>query len=157
MNTPFNPAEETGCAAHNAASADPPLRFVIFHLHPVSARLRFLKSRSQHLCLPNPLPKLADLIINPRKDTKIVVHPSSYVQACCKQWKIPDKDLTIVPEFRLWIDTPGNEIPIYCLHLDTHQPFEPPLNMVWIELPVCFDLTAIERDIMQEIYRWLLE
>jgi hypothetical protein len=141
----------------NETFEDVPVRFVIFHLHPVSARLRFLKSRSQHLCLPSPLPKLSELIVKAKKDAKIAAHPSSYLQACCKSWKIPETHLTIVPDFRLWVDTPKAEIPVYVLHLDTHQPFEPPLELVWIELPVCFDLTSVERQIMQEIYRWLLE
>lgn len=134
-----------------------PLRYIIIHIHPVSARLRFLISQKKHLCLPTPLPKLADLISITRKEHKIMAHPSSYIHACCSQWHIPEKDLAMVPEFRLWIDTPRGEIPIYCLHVDAHQPFEAPAGTCWIELPNCFELSSLERHIMQEIYKWLLE
>ena len=139
------------------AGEEYPLRYIIIHIHPVSARLRFLISQKNHLCLPKPLPKLADLIYTPRKDNKVIVHPSSYIHTCCSQWNIPERDLTMVPDFRLWVDTPQLELPVYCLHIDAHQPFVAPAGTRWIELPECFELSAIERLIMQEIYKLLLE
>jgi hypothetical protein len=134
-----------------------PLRYVIIHIHPVSARLRFLISQKPHLCLPKPLPKLSDLLSNAHNDAKVVNHPSSYIHDCCALWKIPEKDLAVVPEFKLWVDTPRARLPVYCLHVDAYQPFIAPAGTAWIDLPDCFELSSVERQIMQEIYKWLLE
>lgn len=134
-----------------------PLRFVVFHIHPVSARLRFLKTDRNHLCLPNPLPALSDLVPAPVHDYKVLQHPGPFFTRCCNEWHLPEKHLKISKEFRLWVDTPVAQMPIYFLQVDMPQPFEAPEGMVWMELPDCFCLEGIEREILQGVYKWLLE
>lgn len=133
------------------------MRFVIYHIHPVSARLRILKTTSNQLCFPKQLPALAELIEQPRESTKVSIHPGAYVHECCNEMQIPENAVAITKHLRLWVDVPGGPAPIYFLQVTTPQPFKIGKATEWMEFADCFCLIPLEREILQALYRWLLE
>jgi len=138
-------------------TSGPPLRFIVFHLNPISARLRFLKAEGSHVCLPCELPFFSDLLHSPKQTVKVDFHPSFFVHQCCRQWHLPEQHLKITSEFHTWIDTPELQLRLYPLQVTTYQPFVAPENTEWMELLECFSLIPLERELMREVYTFLLE
>jgi len=134
-----------------------PLRLVLIHLNPLSARLRFLKINNRHLCMPAPLPALSDWLENEPKRPAVAYHPNQALKQVCSQLDIDPALLAIEPGFRMWVDTPAQALPVYMARASTPSPIPAPEHCQWIELPDCFSMLQIERDIMQGIYRWFLE
>jgi hypothetical protein len=134
-----------------------PLRFMVFHVHRVSARLRYLKMPYGQLCLPTPLPRLSELLDERPQFDKLAIHPGTWLKQACEQMQLPPERLGVEPGFRLWIDTPGQPTPVYLLRVSGPSPFDAPEGCRWIELPDCFAMLPIERLLMQAIYRHLLE
>jgi hypothetical protein len=137
--------------------AEYPLRFIIFHLHPLSARLHFLKFAHRHLCAPIPLPALSELLESPAPDEQVRAHPGGYLQSQLGTLGLPVSELKVEPGFRVWIDTPAGALPLYLVRVQGEQPFAPPAGSQWMELPDSFSLLAIEREILRHAYAWLLE
>ena len=135
---------------------DPPLRFVICHLHPLSARLRLLKSPAGKVIFPQPLPALAELLDNYTEHSSTAIHPAAYVRDLCKALAIEAERLGVVSGFRLWVDTPGRTLPLYLLQATTEQPFPAPEHCRWIEFMDCFGLSALERLLLRQIYDHLV-
>ncbi|GAB2190318.1 hypothetical protein MAH1_19260 [Sessilibacter sp. MAH1] len=142
-----------------------PLRFVIIHLHPTSARLRFLINQTGHLSLPSKLPSLSEIIENDNSllsqkilsNSNVVTHPSSYLKKLCTKHALPLEQLDIVSEFKTTIDTPGCLMNVFLLRVSSEQPFQAPMSWRWIELPDSFQLISIERLIMKKIYEFYLD
>ncbi|WP_232427089.1 hypothetical protein WKI13_14090 [Teredinibacter turnerae] len=143
--------------SHTSPHKTAAMRFVIYHIHPVSARLRILKTTSNQLCFPKQLPPLAELIDQPRAITKVSTHPGAYVLECCNQMDIPENAVAITKHLRLWVDIPGGPVPVYFLQITTPQPFKIGKATEWMEFADCFCLIPLEREILQALYRWLLE
>lgn len=129
-----------------------PLRFVVHHLHPISARLRFLKSSAEHVIYPEPLPARADLLDQCSRRPAMAIHPASFLRKLCATLSIAPQQLVIVNGFRLWIDTPDHVLPLYLVKVVSEQPFDAPKDFHWIELPDCCSLPQIERLVLRRIY-----
>ncbi|WP_317929954.1 hypothetical protein [Halioxenophilus sp. WMMB6] len=140
----------------NVNSDSLPLRFVIHHIHPTSARLRFLLSPLTHIVWPTALPKLSELLDARDSQHCLALHPAQYLKQLSQSLQIDPKLFSIVPEFRQWVDTPGAKLPIYLVKVEQEQPFAAPEGCRWIELPDCFALEGIERLIMRCVYDFLL-
>ncbi len=134
-----------------------PLRFVIFHLHPTSARLRYLKFDSGHVCAPKKLPVLTEVLDRYKEGAGPSVHPQTYLRPLCRQLAVAESTLSIAGEFRCWVDTPSGALPIYLARVQLEQPFDAPDGCDWIELPDCLLLSNVEIEIMRRAYQWLLE
>jgi hypothetical protein len=139
------------------AQEELPLRFVIYHLNPTSARLRFYKSNSGHICLPEPLPPLSDLIYDFVPTSELAVHPAAYVQAMCATDALNPNVLSIENDLRCWVDTPARVLPIFFLRVISESPFSAPEGFRWIELPDGLSLTETERLMMRYCYQGLME
>lgn len=136
---------------------DMPLRFMVIHLHPASARLRYLKFGYGELCMPRPLPKLADMPDGHPQPARVAVHPRHGFDRACTRMQLPPERLQIEPDFRLWVDTPAGILPVYLLRVSGPDPFSAPDGARWIELPDCFAMRPLERLLMQAVYTHLLE
>jgi hypothetical protein len=133
------------------------LRFLVFHVHRVSARLRYLTMPYGQLCMPTPLPKLAELMDERPQFDKLAIHPGTWLKQACEQMQLPLDRLSVEPGFRRWIDTPGQPTQVYILRVSGPSPFAAPEGMRWIELPDCLSMLPIERLLMQSVYQYLLE
>ena len=141
---------------------DYPLRFVIYHLNPASARLRFLrrgllKSSSSHICLPDSLPPLSDLLDDFTPTSALAVHPAGYVQSLCAELGFTPDALSVENNFRCWVDTPTRVLPIVFLRVTSESPFSAPEGFRWIELPDGLSLSEIERLMMRHCYQMVME
>lgn len=137
-----------------------PLRFVIFHLHPVSARLRFLLDPKGHIVFPKTLPNLSDVLEEvPSKliSSNLCVHPSQYVLPVSQHLGVDHEQLSIVSDLRISVDTPNVLMTVHYLRVTTEQPFAAPNGHAWIELPDCFQLIENERLLMKRLYSFYLD
>ena len=144
------------------------LRFLICNIHKTSARLRFLCFEDKHslhgvggyVCAPKPLPTLVSVLDAPPSGS-LSMHPSMGLkqlrdEITSKSCDLRTRKLEIVPNFRVWIEAPRQAIALY-LVADIHEePFDPPENGNWIELPNSWHLSAFERDLLREAYTYLL-
>lgn len=150
-------SKNTTIAKNQTKGQEWPLRFVVCHIHHTSARLRFLWSDTNSVVLPNPLPKLAELLLPDEVGTGfLAAHPATYLQQLSQLLQVSSQCLTITSEFRSWVDTPGRVVPIYLARVLGEQPFSPGKSFQWIELPDSFGLLPIERLILRQIYDFLL-
>ncbi len=145
------------------------LRFLICNIHKTSARLRFLcfdRKDSRHgadgyVCAPKPLPTLVSMLDSAPAGSSLTVHPSAALKQLSDQLRLQSvalrsRDLSIVQNFRVWIEAPRQTIALY-LVADMHEePFDPPPRSSWIELPNSWHLSAFERDLLKEAYTCLL-
>lgn len=134
-----------------------PLRFVVCHLNSLSARLSYLVFADTHLCLPVALPLLSELLDSPPMNQTVILHPQNYLQQHSRELGLPEAELQIATGFRLWVDTPQRAVPVFLVLANGRQPFVPPIQGKWIELPDSFSLPGMERLIMRKIHDWLLE
>lgn len=141
----------------HSVSSELALRFIIFHLNPVSARLRFLKSSQGQVCHPEPLPSLSDLRDGYDNSAELAIHPASYLPRICELLTISNQTLVIENDFRCWVDTPSQLLPVFLLRVSSESPCAIPEGFRWIELPDCFSLTDVERQMMRLCYQWLME
>lgn len=141
------------------------IRFLVCHVHKTSARLRFLCFQNEnlangatgHVCVPTPLPSLVSIIESPPKEKIIGVHPSAALGRLYEQIHLKDRQLVIVPNFRVWIEAPRQTIVMYLAADNSAEPAKPPENAYWIGLPESWHVSALERDLLREAYTSLLE
>lgn len=130
------------------------IRFIVIHLHRTSARLRFLNF-SDYLCGPTPLPKLIELTVAPNSNAPSE-HPSTALQNLRAHLGLEESQLELVPDFRCWIEAPGEVIPIYMAVANGPDPFTAPAGSQWVGLPESWMFTPLERELMREAYEFLL-
>lgn len=141
------------------------IKFLVCHIHKTSARLRFLCFQNKnlpngakgHVCAPSPLPSLVSILDHRQNADSIDIHPSAALKRLCEQINVVGHQLTIVPNFRVWIEAPRQTISIYLAADNSAEPFTLPPNCYWIELPESWHLSALERDLLREAYTCLLE
>jgi len=133
-----------------------PLRYIVFNIHPVSARLRFLRSEDQHVCLPAPLPLQSEIMPNAPINHKLSILPNQYLNLCREQYKLALKQVKIVNGFRAWINTPEEPLPVYALQFNDLNCC-PQGQCKWIDLLDAFSVPRLERELMHAVYCWLLE
>ena len=145
------------------------LRFLICNIHKTSARLRFLcfehndarHGAEGYVCAPKPLPTLVSILDSAPAGKSLSMHPSAALKQLSDQLRahssaLRSRELNIVQNFRVWIEAPRQTIALY-LVADVHEePFDPPDNCSWIELPNNWHLSAFERDLLREAYSCLL-
>ena len=138
------------------------IRFVVCHIHKTSARLRFLGFHNEslssgakgHVCKPKPLPALVTILQPPQ--TTLTIHPSAELRKLQQQIQLQDRNLTVVPGFRVWVEAPRRTIVLYLAADDSPEPFDPPANGYWLELPESWHLSPLERDLLRAAYEALL-
>lgn len=131
------------------------IRFIVIHLHRTSARLRFLNFKD-YLCGPTPLPKLIELTVTPTGKNVPSEHPSLALKNLRTHLGLEESQLELVPDFRCWIEAPGEVIPIYMAVASGPEPFPAPSDSQWIGLPESWMFTPLERELMREAYEFLL-
>ena len=138
------------------------IRFLLCHIHSTSARLRFLgfhhsqpvNGAQGYVCAPEPLPPLVTLLESPEQP--LSVHPAAALQQLIQQLQIQDRQLSIVPNFKVWVEAPRRNILLFLAADTSAEPFPPPTNAYWLELPESWHISALERDLLREAYEALL-
>ena len=133
-----------------------PLRFVVYHLHRQSGRLRLLRTREGHICYPEALPERSVLIDENRETSNLSIHPAGHFHELCEELAISPDKLAIEQNFRCWVETPDQTLPVFLLRVVDQQFFRAPLRTQWIESLDSCSLTPVEAQMMRKIYQWIL-
>jgi len=98
-------------------------RVIIFHKHPVSAKVRFLKFAYGGICGFEPLPQLAEILNDElfEDEDKVVTHPVVIARQAEKALGIKDGLLDIASEYLQRVDVPNGVISVYLLGLLDHD------------------------------------
>lgn len=139
-----------------AAGASTPVYFIVCHIHPTSARLRYFLPKAGHLTLPGPLPRLSVLADNPNLQGQVAGHPRQHILALSSHLNMSDELLQLHNGFRCWVETARGYRPVYLLEALGPDPFPAAELGRWIELPDCYCVSENERLLMRHIYDWFL-
>ena len=98
-------------------------RVIIFHKHPVSAKVRFLKLAHGGICGFEPLPELASVLDDEllEKEGNVVSHPAVIARQAEQQLGLETAALDIASEYLQRVDVPQGIINVYLLGLLGHD------------------------------------
>jgi len=97
-------------------------RIIIFHKHPVSAKVHFVKQAYGGICGFSELPKLASVLDDEHEIDEIVVqHPAMVAKAVAEGLGVAQADVEVVPSFMQYVDVPDATIKVYLAGMQTHD------------------------------------
>ena len=135
-------------------------RLILFHKHPASARLHFLRFDYGSVCGFKPLPKLASIINNDTvTDTGLVIHPSTIANWGEQQLDLQCGDLNSETEFCVRVEVPHDEITVY---LAGFKGYEMPYDKVethsakFVNMMECIGIPPVEMLLLQKAYKVIM-
>lgn len=129
-------------------------RLIMYHKHPTSARLRFLKFSYGGVCGFDPLPTLSSMI-DEEPEVPVVTHPASYVSDAEKRLGISSGDLEIDGEFKAYVDVPDGVVQVFLVRFTG---IDPPFDMAeeqggeFVDLPQARNVTQVELELLRKAY-----
>jgi hypothetical protein len=129
-------------------------RLIMYHKHPTSARLRFLKFSYGGVCGFDPLPTLSQLL-DDDPDEPVVAHPASYISDAEKRLGMATGDLEIDSEFKAFVDVPDGTVEIFLARFTT---IDPPFEIAeeqggeFVDLPQARNVTQVELELLRKAY-----
>jgi hypothetical protein len=131
-------------------------RLILFHKHPVSARMHFLYFGHGGVCAFKPLPKLASIIEQDAvTNSEFVFHPSTISTWGEQQLGLPSGMLQAESEFCQRVEVPKGEITVYLAGFNGDAI---PDNEVkrceakFITLMECVGIAPVEMLLLQKAY-----
>ncbi len=136
-------------------------RVIFIHKHPTSARTRFLQFKDRTVCGFSPLPKLSQMLAYEEDDRKptVAMHPAVIKRCATQQLALPENAVELVPQYNMWVDTPGGAIRI---HLVSFSAIDPPFAAAeaiggnFIDLIEARNLPETELLLLRKAYEVLL-
>jgi len=136
-------------------------RLILYHKHPVSARMHFLyfqyNDRRGGVCAFKPLPKLAvrnDVSEYTCSDT-LAVHPALIKTWGEQQFGLKSLSLQVEPEFCEHVEVPNGEITVYLAGVEG---YEMPVGEMkqyharFVSLMECVGIAPVEMLLLQRAY-----
>jgi hypothetical protein len=143
----------------HSAFDDDTTRLILFHKHPMSARMHFLyfKYDDRHggVCAFKPLPKLAAPVEMPNRGSDFVLHPAAVKAWGEQQLGLRSVSLQMEPEFCEYVEVPNGEITVY---LAGFEGYELPTFGIqqhdarFISLMECIGIAPVEMLLLQRAY-----
>lgn len=97
-------------------------RVIIFHKHPVSAKVHFIKQAYGGICGFAELPKLATVLEDETPDDENVVqHPQTIAKEVADELKVAQGTVEVVTGYLQYVDTPDGTIKVYLAGMQTHD------------------------------------
>lgn len=98
-------------------------RVIIFHKHPVSAKVRFLKQAYGGVCGFEPLPDLASVLDDEvlEKEENVVTHPKAVAQQAEETLQLDSETLQIEKGYLQRVDVPKGVITVYLAGIKGHD------------------------------------
>jgi hypothetical protein len=131
-------------------------RLILFHKHPVSARMHFLYFENGGVCAFKPLPKLASIVEqNVLKDTECVIHPSTISNWGEQQLGLQFGVLQAETEFCERVEVPKGEITVYLAGFKGHATPDDEVKRYdakFITLMECVGIAPVEMLLLQKAY-----
>ncbi len=142
-------------SSHNHFS----LRIIACHKHPSSGRLHFLKFHSGDICGPAALPKLA--VLSPDRPL-VMPHPAAVTKQLADYLGLPTHHILPVADFSLCLEVPhkyaeGGLLPLLLMNVAGYQLPTPTPGDEWLEMADSFPLPYLQREILREAFRCLME
>ena len=141
---------------------DETTRLILFHKHPMSARMHFLyfqyDDRRGGVCAFKPLPRLAALLDGPKVKTEgseFILHPAAIKTWGERQLALESTSLQMEPEFCEQVEVPNGEITVY---LAGFEGYELPVAGLqehgarFISLMECIGVAPVEMLLLQRAY-----
>ena len=135
-------------------------RLILFHKHPASARLQFLRFHHGGVCGFQPLPKLASLIEQDTVDaTGLVVHPSTITNWGEQQLDLQPGDINAETEFCERVEVPHGNITVY---LAGFKGYETPHDKLaryeakFSNMMECIGMPPVEMLLLQKAYKVIM-
>ena len=135
-------------------------RLILFHKHPVSARMHFLYFLHGGVCAFKPLPKLASLSEQyAESNAELVIHPSTISNWGEQQLKLHPGALKAETEFCERVEVPGGEITVYLTGFTGYETPNDSLSRCGarlVTLMECIGIPPVEMLLLQKAYRVIL-
>ena len=97
-------------------------RVIIFHKHPVSAKVHFIKQAYGGICGFAELPRLATVLEDKTPDDENVVqHPQMIAKTVAQELKVDQATVEVVTGYLQYVDIPGATIKVYLAGMQTHD------------------------------------
>lgn len=132
-------------------------RVLLYHKHPTSARVRYLKYEHGSVLAFEPLPKLAQLLDEAPAD--FVVQPAPVLKQVMEQFGFASGDLELETEFQYFVDTPGGPVPVLLARITS---MDPPFDLAkrihgsFIDLMQARGMTPVELQLLRHAYELVL-
>jgi hypothetical protein len=129
-------------------------RLIMYHKHPTSARLRFLKLSYGGVCGFEPLPTLSQLLDEKPEDF-VAAHPAPLVNAAERQLGMDTGELEADGEYKAYVDVPEGVIQVY---LARFTGIDPPFDAAeaqgaeFVDLPQARNMTQVELELLRKAY-----
>lgn len=135
-------------------------RLILFHKHPVSARMHFLYFKHGGVCAFKPLPKLATLSEQSAlRDSELVVHPSTVSNWGEQQLALDAGALQAETEFCERVEVPRGEITVYLTGFTGYEIPDASLSRFGAKLVTlmeCVGIAPVEMLLLQKAYRVIM-
>lgn len=137
-------------------------RVIIFHKHPVSAKVRFLKHAYGGICGFDALPDLAAVLDDEllQKDDKVINHPVVIARQAEKALGLEEGVLDIASEYLQRLDVPQGVIDVYLLGLLGHEAPEQQLQKHGASLHLITEMRSLppaEMELLRRAYVAIME
>jgi len=131
-------------------------RLILFHKHPVSARMHFLYFKNGGVCAFDPLPKLAAIIENKSVgQAGAMIHPATISNWGEQQLGLKPGSLITESEFCEMVEVPKGEITVYLAGFKGYEiPEEDQMqhNAKFVSLMECVGIAPVEMLLLQKAY-----
>ena len=131
-------------------------RLILFHKHPVSARMHFLYFPHGGVCAFKPLPKLAAIVEhNEANSSELVIHPSTISNWGEQQLGLKPGALHTEAEFCERVEVPNSEITVYLAGFEGHATPVDQLERFdakFVSLMECVGIAPVEMLLLQKAY-----
>jgi len=131
-------------------------RLILFHKHPVSARMNFVYFQNGGVCAFDPLPKLAAIMDKSEGNSGMTIHPATISNWGEQQLGLEPGTLITESEFCETVEVPKGEITVYLAGFKGYEmPAEAalkPHNARFVSLMECVGIAPVEMLLLQKAY-----
>ena len=137
-------------------------RVIIFHKHPVSAKVRFLKQAYGGICGFEALPDLASVLDDEalEKEDNVFNHPTVVARQAEQFLGLDEEGLAIEPDYLERVDVPQGLVKVYLLGLKGHDTPDEQLAEQGASLHLITEmrnLPAAEMELLRRAYVAIME
>ena len=137
-------------------------RTIIFHKHPVSAKVRFLKQKHGGICGFDSLPDLANVLDEEilEKEENVINHPIRITRNAEEELKLDEGSLKIESEYFQRVDVPKGIINVYLVGIVGHDTPDETLAEQGMSLKLITemrDLNPTEMELLRRAYVAIME
>jgi len=135
-----------------------PVRLIMYHKNPASARTRFFKLSHGGVCAFEPLPVPAQLLDEP--DEAVVFHPAKLVSEAEQQLGIGEGSLEVDGDYRAWVDVAHGPIQVFLVRFTG---IDPPFEAIaeaggeLIDLSGGRSLAPVELELLRMAYECVMD